>query len=148
MAMHMSMVSMRGNNGLETIPDKAAGQLQPDFLRLLRGNFAGGKGVDDMVALYGAACLVPALLGLLHLPVCRFRLAVDAADKNGPGGTIHGLIRVHHIADRIVQSGMDHVDFIISHSLQAPMLSVQVIRRQRFRSRGCFFGHLPNVRSD
>ena len=84
--MHMGMVGMGGDHGLETISHKAAGKLHSDLLRLLRGDFAGGKGVDHMIALYGAACLVPAAFSLHHFPESGFRLTVDPANKNCPGG--------------------------------------------------------------
>lgn len=43
MTMHMSMIGVRGDHGLETIPDKTAGKLHPDSLRLIRGDLAGAK---------------------------------------------------------------------------------------------------------
>ena len=36
MTMHMGMIGMRGDYGLEAISDKTAGKLHPDSLRLLR----------------------------------------------------------------------------------------------------------------
>ena len=148
MTMHMSMIGVRGDHGLETISHKAAGKLHPDSLRLFRGDFAGGKGVDHMVALYGAVYLVPTALGLHHIPVGRLRLTVDPADQNGAGSAVHGLFCVHYIAEGVIQPGVDHADFIIGHSLQAPRLSLPAQRRQRCRALGCSFARLPSTRSD
>lgn len=101
-----------------------------------------------MIALYGAVYLVPAALGLHHVPVGRLRLAVYPADEDSAGSAVHGLFRVHHIAEGIIQPGMNDPDFVIGHSLQAPMLFLPAAQRQRSPLHGCFCGRLPSKRSD
>ena len=148
MTMHMGMIGMCGDYGLEAISDKAAGKLHPDSLRLLRGDLAGGKGMDQMIALYEAVYFVPAALGLHHVPVGRLLQTVDPADKDSAGRAIHGLFRVHHIAEGVIQPSMNDADLIIGHSLQAPGLSLPTQRRHRFRPVGRSFARLPSTRSD
>lgn len=148
MTMHMGMIGMRGDYGLEAISDKAAGKLHPDSLRLFRGDLAGGKGVDQMIALYGAVYLIPATLGFLHIPIGGIELAVDRADEDSAGRAVHGLFRVHHVAEGVIQTGMDHTDFVIGHSSRAPKLSLPAQRRQRSLLHGCSFARLPSTRSD
>ena len=101
-----------------------------------------------MIALYGAVYLVPATLGLHHVPVGRLRQTVDPADQNSAGSTVHRLFRVHHIAERVIQPGMNDPDLIIGHSSQAPRLFLPTAQRQRSPLHGCFFGRLPSKRSD
>ena len=103
MTMHMGMIGMRGDYGLEAISDKTAGKLHPDSLRLLRSDFAGRKGMDDVITLNRAASLIPAALGLHHFPEGRLRQTVDPADKDSAGHAVHGLFRVHHIAEGVIQ---------------------------------------------
>ena len=73
----MLMVGVGRHHRLEAISQKPPGKLQAESLGLGRRHLAGGVGVDEMVALHSLQ-LVPAALGVQHIPAGRLRPAVQS----------------------------------------------------------------------
>ena len=120
---------MGGDDRLVAVPQQPGRKLHADLMGLFRGDFSGGKGVDQVVA-QNAAGLSPAALGLLHIPVGAVQVTVDGRLQNGAairqsvffrpadvvqhGGHI-GFLMVQHIVHTMVQSGADGDDFVVGH---------------------------------
>lgn len=75
--MDMLMVCMGGNNGFKALSDQPPGKFYAELLGLFRCHFAGGIGVDDMIALNRAALLILTALGVQHIPAGGVQLTVD-----------------------------------------------------------------------
>ena len=113
MAVQVRPVNMGRHNNLVFIPQQTLGKLYPGGVGFLRRHFAGGIGMNDVVA-ENAAFFVPAFLGSPHIRQGRFRVAVDACDK------LVRLCRVLHIGQRIGKARLFLVQHIVNTVIHAP----------------------------
>ena len=123
MAMQMFLIRMGGDDRLVAVPQQAAGKLHPGLVGFLRRHFAGGIGVDDVIAL-DAAPLVPAALGSLHFRTGGFRAAVDPRYQMARLGRLHAVVQsagegcfflVQRVVQTVVQPPVDDDDLVVGH---------------------------------
>ena len=118
MGMKMGLVQMGGDHRLIAVSQQALGQLHPNGVGLVRRHLAGGKGLDDVVALPLAPLFAPAPLGVQHILVHPVPGAVDGrliadALRLCPvqgvvdGGLQRGFIWILRVAHAFVQPVMD-----------------------------------------
>ena len=67
---------MRGHHYFVFIRQKQLRQFDADGVGLFRRDFAGGKGLDHMIALALTAGLAPAALGVHHVRIGSFPVTV------------------------------------------------------------------------
>ena len=109
MTVDVVMVNMCCNDGLKAISNKPVRQFHAEGLGLLRGHFAGGKGMDDMKTLY-AALLVPAPLCPFHFPVGSFgAAAVDSGFQRQSHAGGRGLVVIQNIAHTVIQDSSTYI---------------------------------------
>ena len=96
----MGFVQMRPDDHLIPLSEHPPCKLHPNLMCLLRCNFAGGKGLDEVVA-ENAACFSPTLFGRRHFAESMFR---TAAIQNSSKETLLCFLWVDNIPHTTVQS--------------------------------------------
>ena len=102
MGMEMGLIQVGGDDGLIAVSQEALGQFHADGVGLFRRHLAGGKGLDDMVALPLALLFAPAPLGGEHIGVDGLPVTVDSSFKTD----LFRLIPVEGVVDSGLQRGL------------------------------------------
>ena len=110
---------MGGNHHLIPISQKLPGKFHAKCMSLFWCNFAGGVGVDQVIA-QDTAFFAPVLLGLLHFLIGCFRLAVNGCLQNRSAVRGDGLIGVSHIFQYPAKVDLIGIQNIIHAMIQPP----------------------------